>query len=645
MTKKLDVQVHLRRILGPGIRLSADATTGERRPIWIQAAVTGTWKGHPAHPEITFTEQTFDTIIANFHANPAYEAGADGIGIKKVIRLDYEHTSELGVAAPGVTEKGIPAPGFVMELRKQPGDDGVVELWALVDMGEQLWGQVSRGEYLWTSVAVDPNAKDRESGAKVGNTMTSLAMTNNPFILGMEDMTDSMREQLAGQKIAACMGGLLLERRIPGKRIGEQIRFTLEAWGKPETVLELIVGLRSKFEMPEETKPSALLLEVAKLEAMIDAGTLTEDATWLVQSLRSMVGLPRLATHKEIVTALKALLAPLVEKESQGGGTLADLDQPVAVPPAPAGASETQTMTTPAALNSRLATALKLSNANEDDLVDAVRGLVQFRSSIVSKLSSVKTTSGKVLLTAGETEDAKILAAADGAAAAAAKEEEAKESLDLVGKLKAALGASEVPAILTEFTKMSELAAKYGDTAKQLTDALAKLNDSDVKKAEEEVAAIAASHKLDDRTKSLILFRVFAEVKSADGQTTTKVLAKGPDGKLEIDAVKEMYPVQSPDGQRQMLTSTLFAGPGGAQLAPKGTGGGGGPVPAPTPVASGVDQETLGKINACAGRNEIERTSNYLLSAEPAFVNVPEAQRPFYAGQFLKTGKLALAAN
>lgn len=187
-------------IFGPSIQLTAPS--GKRRPIWIQAATTGTWKGHPAHPIIEFTEKTFDQVIANFRKNPSFALDANGVGNAPVVRLDYEHASEFGDPTRGsIPTDGLPAPGWVLDLEKRRGADGKVQLWALVEMGEQLWGQVERREYLWTSVAVDPNGKDRVTNQPIGAVMTSLAMTNNPFILGMEPMTTSQGQ--SSKKIAA----------------------------------------------------------------------------------------------------------------------------------------------------------------------------------------------------------------------------------------------------------------------------------------------------------------------------------------------------------------------------------------------------------------------------------------------------------
>lgn len=199
--------LRLHSIFGPSIQFAAPS--GERRPIWIQAATTGTWKGHPQYPVVEFSEKTFDQVIGNFRKNPSFKLGAGGAGETPVVRLDYEHASEMGDPSRGrIAQEGLPAPGWVLDLEKRRGANGKTELWALVDMGDKLWGQVERKEYLWTSVAIDPNGKDRTTNQAIGAVMTSLAMTNNPFILGMEPMTTSQAS--APRKRIAASASLML---------------------------------------------------------------------------------------------------------------------------------------------------------------------------------------------------------------------------------------------------------------------------------------------------------------------------------------------------------------------------------------------------------------------------------------------------
>lgn len=627
--------IRLRRIVGPGIHLASKLLEGERHPVWIQAATEGVYKGHPVHPKIELTPAVFAEVIANFRAHPSFALGEDGFGCNHVVRLDYEHTSEM-FPVDGVAQRGLPAPGWVMDLEIRDGDEGKAELWALVDMGVQLWGQVQRGEYHWTSVAIDPNAKDRVTGKKIGHALTSLAITNNPFILGMEEMSLDSTESKPSQKIAASgqHGFLVLEETKRGLENPSLIACAMGQWGEAETPDEAIVGLRELFGLDQSAEAADVLLELQTFEQMMNEGTWPEgvNVDWVTDRLRSMLGMKTLAGRAEVIERAKSVVAAVVEKEVTDGGTPAPADQGPPVE-GPSASTETVPETQPMSaktLTARLAPTFRLSaDADDDTVVDAVKSTASSRKKMLTGLC-------RVLKLADTEDEDEILKAAEDAAADSEKVEEAKELKDVFDQLKELFEADNMTETLSKATKMLEQAKKHEGMIEELNALKQKLADGEVEKAEEEVEAIAACHKVDDRTKRLLMSQVIREEK--DGDKAVRVVR--PEA---LEQIRKDWPITDEQRVKQLLTSGVFAGSDGKQLGGPITNAPDAPETAPVhdkPAGATPHDEVKKKIALCAGRNEIEKAISYLEDTEAAFAGLPDHKKPQAANQFLKTGQL-----
>lgn len=140
---------------------------------WNQVARTGAYKGHPQGP-VEFTAKVFDEIVANFAALQNGEVPGD-----------YEHFSEC--PPDGAAVHGVPAPFWVtaVEIR---GD----QLWAAFKwVSPVAVAQVRSGEYKYVSPAINFRSRDRATGLPIGARLTSVALTNHPFLDGMTPITAS----------------------------------------------------------------------------------------------------------------------------------------------------------------------------------------------------------------------------------------------------------------------------------------------------------------------------------------------------------------------------------------------------------------------------------------------------------------------
>ena len=142
------------------IRLATYPQQGEglhRIPI----ALTGKWNkdGH----EFSITLDDLKQMVANFSARK------NG----KVV-VDYEHASENPKVAKG---NPIPAAGWI-EAMELVG----ATVFASVDWTKEAATMIKDKAYRFVSPAIDWFAVNKETGDGIGTALSSLALTNHPFL-------------------------------------------------------------------------------------------------------------------------------------------------------------------------------------------------------------------------------------------------------------------------------------------------------------------------------------------------------------------------------------------------------------------------------------------------------------------------------
>jgi hypothetical protein len=152
------------RLMGPG-KWADDSPV---KLVWIQLAEVGEWNGHP-EGAFKLDAAIFADMVRNFDAR--------GLPIP----WDYEHASEQDPTQGSVPLGGTPAPAWVHQLENR-GPEG---LWGLCELLDQARGQVKRGEYAFLSPAIRFGARDPKSGTKQIARLSSVALTNQPFLTGL----------------------------------------------------------------------------------------------------------------------------------------------------------------------------------------------------------------------------------------------------------------------------------------------------------------------------------------------------------------------------------------------------------------------------------------------------------------------------
>ena len=141
-------------------------TDAEGPPIsLVQVLRTGLFY-HPIYGKFSITDETLSTMLRNFkeiRPKPPTE-----------LVVDWEHLS----SEP--SDKGKAA-GWVKDLVKEDGC-----LFASVEWTDEAAAQIRTKAYRYISPEFDFNYRDKDTGKRVGPTLLAVALTNHPFIEGME---------------------------------------------------------------------------------------------------------------------------------------------------------------------------------------------------------------------------------------------------------------------------------------------------------------------------------------------------------------------------------------------------------------------------------------------------------------------------
>ena len=281
----------------PGVLLDASAATTDAPAVWLEVAYEGSFKGHWMG-EFEFTRATFEEIVANFHAHPAFRAGAEQAdaatleaGAYDVVQWDMHHASEAPATSGEIPVIGAPAQGWVLDVRIGQRPDGKACLQALTRWLEPARTYVRNKQYRWASVSVVFNAKDPESGKPVGAVLTSIAVTNQPFLQDLPALAASIYRN---------------------------------EWPSNEGPKTIVQRLRNEFELAPTDPDTALITKVDELRRWTAPGATVPDGVdveYALQTLRCILNLPYLTTADEVFAEVDKLLQQLAPAGATNEGT------------------------------------------------------------------------------------------------------------------------------------------------------------------------------------------------------------------------------------------------------------------------------------------------------------------------------------
>ena len=141
----------------------AEDTTGKVR---IPLAVTGRWVR--GTNKFSITSDDLESIARNFRERQNGE-----------INVDYDHASEMPEVAAGGP---IPSAGRIVGIEPPETQGRRTLLWGWFEPTERARTLVRNREYRYISPAIDWGAKNKRTGKPQGATLTSVALTNRPFL-------------------------------------------------------------------------------------------------------------------------------------------------------------------------------------------------------------------------------------------------------------------------------------------------------------------------------------------------------------------------------------------------------------------------------------------------------------------------------
>lgn len=265
-----------------GVLLTASGEpVGEKELRWQHVANEGAWVTHARGP-FKLTRDRFVEVQRNLRTHPKYRQGPTGYGEADVLPWDFHHASEKDPVK--LAREGAPAQGWVTEFDVRTGADGKAQMWALTRWLEPAKSYVKDGKYQGASMALWPDQLDRVTAQPIGWTCSSIALTNDPFILGLAPLTaeDTHTHQPAPTRQKETMPAFILTlAALVG--VGQPVLLAATAQpDDPKATRELEIETERAVKLLLESK-NTLASERASLLQALNAKDLASAAARVVE--------------------------------------------------------------------------------------------------------------------------------------------------------------------------------------------------------------------------------------------------------------------------------------------------------------------------------------------------------------------------
>lgn len=171
------------------------------RYLWVHCANEGRYEGHHQGP-FDLTRKVFESFVKNFRAHPQFKQGSielDGGrgtytgGIAPVLQYDYEHASECPPWEGNIPASGAPACAWALdcEIRNRP--DNRAGFYVFTELLDPLRQQIANRTQRWVSIAFALESVHWITREEMGPMLTSIAITNHPFMRDLEPLAAANR--------------------------------------------------------------------------------------------------------------------------------------------------------------------------------------------------------------------------------------------------------------------------------------------------------------------------------------------------------------------------------------------------------------------------------------------------------------------
>lgn len=487
---------------------------GDNGPKWVQVTREGNFPGYLGGLKpFAFTRADLQSMVDNLRKHPSYKMDASGNAIGQVIPWDFNHASEMNPAEGDLAVSGAPAQAWTLDMQIRNGADGKGELWALTQFMEPGMTYVRSGQYKWASVAVTFNAVDPQTAQNVGAMVTTIAMTNTPFVEGMSELAATRRG--ASQDAVQARGGY---------------------YGEPATdAADAIHMMRDLFGLPETAGAAEVMGQIAIIQEWLASGTapLGTDPEHLIGCMRRILNLPTLAPQEAVLQEAGMSIQALLEEQAAGvgnPGSAGTAGGDMVPSPPPVAASRQQKDGAIMEEFIKVLASLLGVRQSEDAVLAAVKDGVQLRSGMVEAFG-LNRDGVEIILAAGK----------DGA--------QAREQL--LG-LFTALGVSDPDAAVAKVAETMASAAQLKEVMPELENLRVEKGKMEETVAEADVDAAIAACKLHPSMKGALMlqrttdpegfvksFPPNAGATASKSHLTTRVAASG---KSPVAAVVETPP-------------------------------------------------------------------------------------------------------
>ncbi len=374
-------------------------TLDDKGPKWVQVTREGNFPGYLGGTRpFAFTRADLQKMVDNVRAHPAYKVDAAGNPTGHVIPWDFNHASEQDPTTGNLPAQGAPSQGWTLDMEIREGSDGNAELWALTQFLEPARSYVKAGQYKWASVAVQFGAIDPVSGQNVGAVVTSIALTNTPFVEGMETLVASKVQKTAS---------------VPGAPNG-QVQAKRYFYEHAKDPSDAVSCLKELFGLPETAGIGEVMAQIQIVASWFaaDAAPLGTDPEYILASMRTILNLPVLLPDADVLAEASKAIQLLITEQTAASGTLAPTatsGESGLVPPTPVAATKKQSnedpdMTLAITLSKLLGTrdTEEAILARATELVELAKGLKD-----IFKLSNTRDTAQVMLSEAKDGAQAK----------------------------------------------------------------------------------------------------------------------------------------------------------------------------------------------------------------------------------------------